>query len=132
MSSVSRCLSRDAAAGNILELDMSGQTSPDREVSGAGVVLLALPTRRMKTQVEGQRSMGRGKAAFTQADVCRILNAANKTGVAVHVTLPGGIVIQALSSGVPTTAGDVTAANDNSVANDFEDFFNDQAAAQVR
>jgi hypothetical protein len=69
--------------------------------------------------------MGRNKAAFTQSDVCRILNASRKTGVNVRVTLPDGTIIQ-------TTSGDARESNENIPTNDFEALLNDKAAAQVR
>ena len=71
--------------------------------------------------------MGRGKAAFTQSAVLRILNASRKSGIAVRAILPDGTIIE--------TAGTViaTAANDNipAEANDFEDLLNDKNPTQV-
>lgn len=69
--------------------------------------------------------MSRGRAAFTQSSVARILRASRKTGVPVRVTLPDGTVIQ-------TMPDELVAANDNIPANDFEDLLHDQAPSQVR
>ncbi len=74
--------------------------------------------------------MGRGKAAFTQSAVCRILSASRKTGVAVRAVLPDGTIIETTGNVIPMA----TIANDNTPAeaNDFEDLLNDKNPSQVR
>jgi hypothetical protein len=58
--------------------------------------------------------MGRSKAAFTLPSICRILKSSRRTGIPVHLTHPGGTVVEVIVPGEG-----VAAANDN-MPNDVE------------
>jgi hypothetical protein len=71
--------------------------------------------------------MGRGKAAFTQSGLCRILSASRLSGVALRAILPDGTIIETVGKDI------ATAANDNASVelNDFEDLLDDRIPAQL-